>query len=69
MWMKWARNHAIFGGPRGHATETLNKTVTDRFGSGVLIQRFRLHKERNIQKCFPKKCHRLLSMELWQPER
>jgi len=40
------------------------KAVTDLFGSGVLIQRCRVHKERNIQKYLPKKYHKLLSMKL-----
>jgi transposase-like protein len=45
--------------------KALKKAVTERFGSEVLIQRCRLHKERNIQKYLPKKYHKLLSMKLW----
>ena len=45
-------------------SKALAKAVTERFGSGVLIQRCRVHKERNIQKYLPKKYHKLLSMKL-----
>jgi len=45
--------------------KALKKAVTERFGADVLIQRCRLHKERNIQKYLPKQYHKLLSMKLW----
>jgi len=45
--------------------KALKKAVTERFGSEVLIQRCRLHKERNIQRYLPKKYHQLLSRKLW----
>jgi transposase-like protein len=45
--------------------KALKKAVTERFGSEALIQRCRLHKERNIQKYLAKKYHKLLSMKLW----
>lgn len=45
-------------------SKALKKAVKARFGRQVLIQRCRLHKERNIQKYLPKKCHKLLAMKL-----
>jgi transposase-like protein len=45
-------------------SKALGKAVTDRFGGGVLIQRCRVHKERNIRKYLPKKYHKLLSMKI-----
>jgi putative transposase len=45
-------------------SKALAKAVKDCFGRQVLIQRCRLHKERNIQKYLPKKYHKLLSMKL-----
>lgn len=45
-------------------SKALAKAVKARFGQQVLIQRCRLHKERNIQKYLPKKHHRLLAMKL-----
>jgi len=46
-------------------SKALAKAVTDRFGDGVLIQRCRVHKERNVHRYLPKKYHKLLSMKLW----
>jgi len=45
-------------------SKALAKAVKNRFGRQVLIQRCRLHKERNIQKYLPKKYHKLLAMKL-----
>ena len=45
-------------------SKALAKAVKGRFGRQVLIQRCRLHKERNIQKYLPKKYHKLLAMKL-----
>jgi len=45
-------------------SKALKKAVRARFGRQVLIQRCRLHKERNIQKYLPKKYHKLLAMKL-----
>jgi len=45
-------------------SKALAKAVKARFGRQVLIQRCRLHKERNIQKYLPKKYHKLLAMKL-----
>lgn len=45
-------------------SKALKKAVKARFGRQVLIQRCRLHKERNIQKYLPKKYHKLLAMKL-----
>jgi len=45
-------------------SKALAKAVKDRFGRQVLIQRCRLHKQRNIQKYLPKKYHKLLTMKL-----
>jgi len=45
-------------------SKALKKAVKARFGQQVLIQRCRLHKERNIQKYLPKKYHKLLAMKL-----
>jgi transposase-like protein len=45
-------------------SKALAKAVKERFGRQVLIQRCRLHKERNIQKYLPKKYHKLLAMKL-----
>ena len=46
-------------------SKALAKAVKARFGRQVLIQRCRLHKERNIQRYLPKKYHKLLKMKLW----
>lgn len=40
-------------------SKALKKAVTDRFGTAALIQRCRLHKERNLRSYLPKKYHRL----------
>jgi transposase-like protein len=45
-------------------SKALAKAVKDHFGRQVLIQRCRLHKERNIQAYLPKKYHKLLAMKL-----
>jgi len=45
-------------------SKALKKAVTDRFGATALIQRCRIHKERNIRDYLPKKHHRLLAMKL-----
>jgi len=45
-------------------SKALKKAVRARFGRQVLIQRCRLHKERNIRKYLPKKYHKLLAMKL-----
>ena len=45
--------------------KALKKAVTGRFGADVLIQRCRVHKERNIRSHLPKQYHKLLSMKLW----
>lgn len=45
-------------------SKALVKAVKGHFGRQVLIQRCRLHKERNIQKYLPKKYHKLLAMKL-----
>jgi putative transposase len=45
-------------------SKALNKAITDRFGALAVIQRCRIHKERNIQSYLPKKYHRLLAMKL-----
>lgn len=45
-------------------SKALAKAVKDRFGQLALIQRCRLHKERNIQSYLPKKYHKLLAMKL-----
>ena len=45
-------------------SKALAKAVKDHFGKQVLIQRCRIHKERNIQKYLPKKYHKLLMMKL-----
>jgi len=44
--------------------KALRKAVRDRFGTSVLIQRCRIHKERNIRRYLPRKYHRLLAMKL-----
>jgi transposase-like protein len=44
--------------------KALKKAITDRFGRSALIQRCRIHKERNIRSYLPKKHHRLLAMKL-----
>ena len=44
--------------------KALKKAIKDRFGTGALIQRCRIHKERNIRSYLPKKHHRLLAMKL-----
>lgn len=45
-------------------SKALKKAVASRFGKGALIQRCRIHKERNIKSHLPKQYHRLLSMKL-----
>jgi transposase-like protein len=45
-------------------SKALKKGITDRFGVSALIQRCRIHKERNICGYLPKKYHRLLAMKL-----
>jgi transposase-like protein len=45
-------------------SKALRKAITDRFGTSALIQRCRIHKERNIRSYLPKKHHRLLAMKL-----
>jgi len=45
-------------------SKALKKAITDRFGSLAVIQRCRIHKERNIRSYLPKKYHRLLAMKL-----
>ena len=45
-------------------SKALKKAITDRFGTSALIQRCRIHKQRNICKYLPKKYHRLLAMKL-----
>ncbi len=45
-------------------SKALAKAVKARFGRQVLIQRCRLHKERNVQKYLPKKYHKVLAMKL-----
>ena len=45
-------------------SKALAKAVKDRFGQQVLIQRCRIHKQRNIQGYLPKKYHKLLTMKL-----
>lgn len=45
-------------------SKALKKAVTDRFGALAVIQRCRIHKERNIRSYLPKKHHRLLAMKL-----
>ena len=45
-------------------SKALAKGVKVRFGHQILIQRCRLHKERNIQGYLPKKYHKLLAMKL-----
>jgi transposase-like protein len=45
-------------------SKALKKAITDRFGSLAVIQRCRIHKERNIRSYLPKKHHRILAMKL-----
>jgi putative transposase len=45
-------------------SKALRKAVVERFGTTALIQRCRIHKERNIRSYLPKKHHRLLAMKL-----
>jgi transposase-like protein len=45
-------------------SKALKKAITDRFGTSALIQRCRIHKERNIRSYLPKKYHRMLAMKL-----
>ena len=45
-------------------SKALAKAVNDRFGRQVLIQRCRIHKQRNIQGYLPKKYHKVLTMKL-----
>lgn len=44
--------------------KALQKAIRDRFGTSVLIQRCRIHKERNIRRYLPRKYHCLLAMKL-----
>ncbi len=44
--------------------KALKKAVVSRFGAKGLIQRCRVHKKRNIQKCLPQKYHGMLSLKL-----
>jgi len=44
--------------------KALRKAIKDRFGASALIQRCRIHKQRNIRSYLPKKYHRLLAMKL-----
>jgi transposase-like protein len=44
--------------------KALKKAITERFGTSALIQRCRIHKERNIRSYLPKKHHRLLAIKL-----
>ena len=45
-------------------SKALKKAVVRCFGDEAIIQRCRLHKERNIRKYLPKKYHKLLGMKL-----
>ena len=45
-------------------SKAIKKAITDRFGVSALIQRCRIHKERNIRGYLPKKHHRILAMKL-----
>jgi len=45
-------------------SKALKKAITERFGTTALIQRCRIHKERNIRGYLPKKHHRILAMKL-----
>lgn len=45
-------------------SKALKKAITNRFGTTALIQRCRIHKERNIRGYLPKKYHRLLALKL-----
>ena len=45
-------------------SKALKKAVTSRFGPQALIQRCRIHKERNIKSYLPKKYHPLLKLKL-----
>jgi len=45
-------------------SKALKKAVSRRFGDEVLIQRCRVHKERNIRKYLSKRYHKLLAMKL-----
>jgi putative transposase len=45
-------------------SKALKKAVKDRFGRQALLQRCRLHKERNIQSHLPKHYHQLLRLKL-----
>jgi putative transposase len=45
-------------------SKALKKAIIDRFGVSAMIQRCRIHKERNIRSYLPKKHHRLLAMKL-----
>jgi transposase-like protein len=44
--------------------KALKKAIRERFGTAALIQRCRIHKERNIRSYLPKKHYRLLAMKL-----
>ncbi len=45
-------------------SKALKKAIVSRFGSRALIQRCRLHKERNIQSYLPKEKHKQLALKL-----
>jgi transposase-like protein len=45
-------------------SKALKKAITERFGTSALIQRCRIHKQRNIRSYLPKKHHRLLAIKL-----
>lgn len=45
-------------------SKALKKALKNRFGARALIQRCRLHKERNIKGHLPKSYHQLLAMKL-----
>jgi len=45
-------------------SKALHKAVVSRFGSQALIQRCRIHKERNIKSYLPQEKHKLLSLKL-----
>ncbi len=45
-------------------SKALQKAIQSRFGSQALIQRCRIHKERNIKSYLPKEKHKLLSLKL-----
>ena len=45
-------------------SKALKKAVKLRFGSGALIQRCRIHKERNVRAYLPKRYHAVLALKL-----